>query len=73
MVCATRNVESARSRVAALGRQLRMVDLPNTGAEPAASELHDLLAHVRFDVESAREAAAAVVRRNLMSWEAGHA
>lgn len=66
-------IKAAGAQLAALGRQLRMLDMPNTLAEPAASELRDLLAHVRHEVESAREAAAAVVRRNLMSWEAGHA
>jgi hypothetical protein len=66
-------IKAVGAQLAALGRQLRMFDMPNTLAEPAASELRDLLAHVRHEVESAREASAAVVRRNLMSWEAGHA
>jgi hypothetical protein len=66
-------IKAVGAQLAALGRQLRMFDMPNTLAEPMASELRDLLAHVRHDVESAREASAAVVRRNLMSWEAGHA
>ena len=61
------------AQLAALGRQLRMFDMPNTWAEPAASELRDLLAHVRHEVGMAHEASAAVVRRNLMSWEVGHA
>ncbi|GAA4345975.1 hypothetical protein GCM10023165_30480 [Variovorax defluvii] len=66
-------IKAVGAQLAALGRQLRMFDMPNTLAEPAASELRDLLAHVRHEVESAREASAAVVRRNLMSWEVRHA
>ncbi|HEJ6137348.1 TPA: hypothetical protein SL831_000695 [Pseudomonas aeruginosa] len=66
-------IKAVGAQLAALGRQLRMFGMPNTLAEPAASELCDLLAHVRHDVESAHEASAAVVRRNLMSWEVGHA
>ena len=66
-------IKAVGAQLAALGRQLRVFDMPNTWAEPVASEFGDLLAHVRRDVESAREASAAVVRRNLMSWEAGHA
>ncbi|MGR4871106.1 hypothetical protein ACIPRI_19845 [Variovorax sp. LARHSF232] len=66
-------IKAVGAQLAALGRQLRMFDMPNTLAEPATSELRDLLAHVRHDVESAREASAALVRRNLMSWEVRHA
>lgn len=66
-------IKAVGAQLAALGRQLRVFDMPNTLAEPMASELRDLLAHVRHEVESAREAAAAVVRRNLMSWEVRHA
>ena len=65
-------LKAVGAQLAALGRQLRVFDMPNTMAETAASELRDLLARVRHEVESAREASAAVVRRNLMSWEAGH-
>ena len=61
------------AQLAALGRQLKVFDMPNTLAEPPASELRDLLACTRLEVESAREAVAAVVRRNLLSWEASHA
>ena len=66
-------LKAVGAQLAALSRQLRVFDMPNTLAEPAASELRNLLARVRHEVESAREASAAVVRRNLMSWEAGHA
>lgn len=66
-------LKAVGAQLAALGRQLRVFDMPNTLAEPAASELRDLLARLRHEVASAREASAAVVRRNLMSWEAAHA
>lgn len=42
------------AQLAALGRQLRLFDMPNTLAELAVSALRDLLAHVRHDIESAR-------------------
>ncbi len=45
--------------------------MPNTLAEPLASELRDAIALARREVEAAREATAAVVRRNLISWETG--
>ena len=57
------------SRLAALGRQLGRFGMPNTSAEPWTSELRDVIALVRREVETASEAAAAVVRRNLASWE----
>ncbi|MBS0341383.1 MAG: hypothetical protein JSS56_12715 [Proteobacteria bacterium] len=66
-------IKAVSTQLAALGRQIRMFDMPNKLAEPTASELRDLLVCVRYEVESAREASAAVVRRNLMSWEAGRA
>ncbi|MEJ8816115.1 hypothetical protein WKW77_34045 [Variovorax ureilyticus] len=66
-------LKAVGAQLAALGRQLRMFDMPKTMTEPAASELRDLLSRVLHEVESARETSAAVVRRNLMSWEAGHA
>jgi hypothetical protein len=57
------------AQLAALGRQLRMLGMPNTLAEPAASELRDAIALARREIEAAREATAAIVRRNLISWE----
>jgi hypothetical protein len=66
-------IKATGAQLAALGRQLRMFDMPNTSAEPPACELRDLLARTRLEVELAREAMAAVVRCNLMSWEASHA
>ncbi|CAN7775407.1 hypothetical protein LJR084_007854 [Variovorax sp. LjRoot84] len=62
-------IKVTSAQLAALGRQLRMFGMPNTLAEPAASELHDAIALARREIEAAREAAAAVVRRNLISWE----
>ena len=59
------------ARLAALGRQLRMFGMPNTLPEPAASGLSEAIASVRREVEVAREATAAIVRRNLISWETG--
>ncbi|WP_418146107.1 hypothetical protein ABL850_22800 [Variovorax paradoxus] len=59
------------ARLAALGRQLRMFGMPNTQSEPVASDLGEAIASVRREVEAAREAAAALVRRNLISWETG--
>jgi hypothetical protein len=66
-------LKTAGAQLAALGRVLRMFDMPNTSDESVASELRDLLTLTRLEVESARAATAAVVRRNLMSWEASHA
>jgi hypothetical protein len=59
------------ARLAALGRQLQRFGMPNALSEPLAAELRDAIAVVRREVEAAREATAAVVRRNLMSWETG--
>jgi hypothetical protein len=64
-------VKSTGAHLAALGRQLRMIGMPNTLAEPAASELRDAIALARREIEAAREATAAIVRRNLISWETG--
>ena len=58
-----------KSQLAALGRQLRMFGAPNTLLAPTASDLSEAIASVRRDVEVAREATAALVRRNLLSWE----
>ncbi|MNV67836.1 hypothetical protein D3C71_1606500 [compost metagenome] len=62
-------IRATCSRLAALGRQLGRVGMPNTLAESWASELSDAISLVRQEVETAREATAAVVRRNLASWE----
>ena len=59
------------TRLAALGRQLRMFGMPNTLPDPVASDLGQAIARVRQEVEAAREATAALVRRNLISWESG--
>jgi hypothetical protein len=70
-------IKATAAQLAALGRQLRMLGMPNTLAEPLTSELRDAIALARREVEVAREATAAVVRRNLISWETrsgvGHA
>ncbi|MDR6856215.1 hypothetical protein [Variovorax guangxiensis] len=62
-------IKAAGAQLAALGRQLRMLGTPNALAEPMASELRDVIAQARLESEAAREATAAVVRRNLISWE----
>jgi hypothetical protein len=64
-------VKATGAQLAALGRQLRMLGMPDTLAEPAASELRDAIALARREIEAAREAAGAIVRRNLISWESG--
>ncbi|VTU14414.1 hypothetical protein RA8CHR_00579 [Variovorax sp. RA8] len=64
-------LKATGAQLAALGRQLRRFGMPNTLAEPLASELRDAIALARREVEAAREATAAVVRRNLISWETG--
>ncbi|TWD86380.1 hypothetical protein FB547_104324 [Variovorax beijingensis] len=63
-------IKATGARLAALGRQLRMFGMPNTLSQPA-SDLGETIARVRREVEAAREAAAALVRRNLISWETG--
>jgi len=62
-------LKATGAQLAALGRQLQRFGMPNTLAEPLASELRDAIAIARREVEAAREATAAVVRRNLISWE----
>jgi len=57
------------AQLAVLGRQLRRFGMPNPLAERWTSELGDTIALARREVEMAREATAAVVRRNLVSWE----
>jgi len=59
------------AQLAALSRQLRMFGVPNTLPEPMASDLSETISLVRQEVEAAREATAAIVRRNLISWESG--
>lgn len=67
-------IKVTNAQLATLGRQLRMFGMPNTPNMPKqsmASDLTETIALVRREVEAAREATAAVVRRNLVSWEAG--
>ncbi|MBT2320751.1 hypothetical protein J7E62_00040 [Variovorax paradoxus] len=70
-------IKATGAQLAALGRQLRRFGMPNTFSESLASELRDAIALARREIEAAREATAAVVRRNLISWETsgemGHA
>jgi hypothetical protein len=64
-------IKATSAQLAALGRQLRMFGMPNTLPEPVAPDLGQAIARVRQEVEAAREATAALVRRNLISWETG--
>jgi len=64
-------IKATGAQLAALGRQLRMLGMPNSLTEPVASDLRDAIALARREIEAAREATAAVVRRNLASWETG--
>ncbi|KIQ35476.1 hypothetical protein RT97_05895 [Variovorax paradoxus] len=59
------------AQLAALGRQLRAFGMPNTLPEPMTPDLGEAIAMVRREIELAREATAAIVRRNLISWETG--
>ena len=59
------------ARLAALGRQLPKFGMPNSSAATRASVVDDLLLLTRREVEAARQATAAVVRQNLISWETG--
>ena len=65
------HIKVTNVRLAALGRQLRTFGMPNTQPEPVASDLGEAIALVRREIEVAREATAAIVRRNLISWETG--
>lgn len=65
------HIKVTGARLAALGRQLRMFGMPNTQPELAAPDLSETIARVRQEVEVAREATAAIVYRNLISWETG--
>ncbi|MBT2326495.1 hypothetical protein J7E62_29710 [Variovorax paradoxus] len=62
-------IKATGAQLASLGRQLRMFGMPNTLAEPMASELRDAIALTRREIEAVHAATAAVVRRNLISWE----
>ncbi|MDQ0612250.1 hypothetical protein QFZ83_006421 [Variovorax sp. W1I1] len=62
-------IKVTNAQLAALGRQLRTFGMPNTQSEPVAPDLDETIASVRREVEEAREATAAIVRRNLISWE----
>ena len=62
-------IKATGAQLAALGRQFRRFGMPNTLAEPMASELRDAIALARREIDAAREVTAAVVRRNLISWE----
>ena len=62
-------IKVTTARLAALGRQLRTFGVPNTQPAPVAPDLGEAIASVRREVEVAREATAALVRRNLISWE----
>jgi hypothetical protein len=64
-------IKATGARLAALGRQLRMFGMPNTLPDPVAPDLGEAIARVRREVEAAHEATAAIVRRNLISWETG--
>ena len=62
-------IEATCAQLAALGRQFRMFGLPNTATQPQASEIIDALALARREIEQARRATAAILQRNLISWE----
>jgi hypothetical protein len=64
-------IKAVGAQLAALGRQLRVFGMTNIPTGSAALELAEAITRVRREVESAREATAAVVRRNLISWETG--
>jgi len=62
-------IKVTTAQLAALGRQLRTFGVPNTLPATVAPDLGEAIASVRREVEVAREATAALVRRNLISWE----
>jgi len=64
-------IKATVAHLAALGRQLRTFGMPNTQPAPVGPDLSEAIASVRREVEAAREATAALVRRNLISWETG--
>lgn len=59
--------------LAAIARQLRSLGSPSVAAAAQTAATRDLLIGVGQTVENVREAVAAVVRTNLISWEAGNA
>jgi hypothetical protein len=64
-------IKATSAHLAALQRQLRRFGVPNTQLEALAPDLSEAIARVRREVEAAREATAAIVRRNFISWETG--
>jgi len=60
-------IRTVCAHLAALGRQLQVFGMPSTLLEPY--ELGDAIVLARREVKAAREATAAVVRSNLISWE----
>jgi len=64
-------IKAVGAQLAALGRQLRVFGMTNNPAGSVALDLGEVITLVRREVESARETTAAVVRRNLISWESG--
>jgi len=64
-------IKATVAHLAALGRQLRTFGMPNTQPAPVGPDLSEAIASVRREVDVAREATAAIVRRNLISWETG--
>lgn len=60
-------------QLAALGRQLRMFGVPNTAITTGDPGLAALLMNLQSEVERVREGSAAVIRQNLIGWEAGNA
>jgi hypothetical protein len=64
-------IKATVAHLAALGRQLRTFGMPNTQSARVGPDLSEAIASVRREVEAAREVTAAIVRRNLISWETG--
>ena len=64
-------IKVTNAQLAALGRQFRTFGMPNTQAVQVTPDLGEAIAMVRREIEEAREATAAIVRRNLISWETG--
>ena len=62
-------IKAVGAQLAALGRHLRVFGMTNNPSGSAALDLGETITLVRREVELAREATAAVVRRNLISWE----
>ncbi|WP_298700206.1 hypothetical protein [uncultured Variovorax sp.] len=66
-------IKAASAQLGAIGRALRNFGAPKFPLDEATSAFVDLLEQVRSEVEHARRESADVVRRNLQSWESGHA